>query len=94
MEVWHAKDGIKTYASVSDFLKAIAEFGKVAQKLNATYVYDQETGLKLFGKMAFYVQAKDGAMTTFLRKQDADSYAAKVGGKVIGFEEAIARATG
>ena len=94
MEIWHAKDGIKTYASVGDFLKAIADFKKVAQKLNATYVYDKTTGLKLFGKMAFYVQAKDGAMTTFLRKQDAVSYAAEVSGKVIGFEEAIASATG
>ena len=53
MEIWHAKDGIKTYASVGDFLKAIADFNKVAQKLNATYVYDKTTGLKLFGKNGF-----------------------------------------
>ncbi len=37
---------------------------------------------------------QDGVMTTFLRKQDADKFAAKVGGKVIGYEEAIASATG
>jgi NitT/TauT family transport system substrate-binding protein len=94
MEIWHAKDGIKSYPTIAEFLKAVAEFNKVAQKLNATYVYDEATGLKLFGKMAYYVQAKDGVMSTFLRKQDADEYAAKVGGKVIGYEEAIASATG
>ena len=33
-------------------------------------------------------------MTTFLRKQDAVSYAAEVSGKVIGFEEAIASEAG
>lgn len=94
LEIWHAKDGIKTYATIGEFLKAIAEFRTVAQKLNATYVYDKATGLKLFGKMAFYVQAKDGTMTTFLRKQDADAYAGTVGGKVIGFEDAISMTTG
>ena len=94
MEIWHAKDGIKTYSTTAEFLKAVAEFRTVAQKLNATYVYDKETGLKLFGKMAFYVKAKDGVMTTFLRKEDAEAYASTVGGKVIGFEEAIGSMTG
>lgn len=94
MEIWHAKDGIKTYSTTAEFLKAVAEFRTVAQKLNATYVYDKETGLKLFGKMAFYVQDKDGAMTTFLRKQDAETYASTIGGKVIDFETAVSNMTG
>ena len=90
MEIWHAKDGIKTYKSMADFLSAIRDFRKVAQKLNATYVYDEATGLKLFGKMAFYVKGKSGVTTTFLRKQDAEKFASETGGAVIGFEEAIA----
>lgn len=94
LEIWHAKDGIKTYATIGEFLKAVAEFRTVGQKLNATYVYDKATGLKLFGKMAFYVQSTDGAMTAFLRKQDADAYAGTIGGKVIGFEEAVGMTTG
>ena len=81
-----------TYASVGDFLKAIADFNKVAQKLNATYVYDKTTGLDSLEKWP--TPAKDGVMTTFLRKQNAVSYAAEVSGKVIGFEEATASATG
>jgi len=90
MEVWHAREGIKTYSDVKSFLKAVAEFKAVGQKLNATYVYDEKTGLKLFGKTAFYVKAKDGSFKTFLRKPDADAYAATSGGTTVGFEEALA----
>ncbi|MEM9681859.1 MAG: ABC transporter substrate-binding protein [Pseudomonadota bacterium] len=90
MEVWHAREGIKNYPEVKTFLKAVSDFRSVGQKLNATYVYDEATGLKLFGKMAFYVKDKDGDFTTFLRKKDADAFAAKSGGTVIGFEEALA----
>jgi NitT/TauT family transport system substrate-binding protein len=88
-EVWHAREGIKTFPDVKTFLEAVAKYKGVGQKLNATYVYDESTGLKLFGKMAFYVKAKDGSFKTFLRKPDADAYAAKSGGSVIGFEEAL-----
>lgn len=89
MEVWHAREGIKTFPDVKTFLEAVSKFKSVGQKLNATYVYDEATGLKLFGKMAFYVKAKDGSFTTFLRKPDADAFASKSGGTVIGFEEAL-----
>lgn len=90
MEIWHSRDGISTYPTLKEFLKAVANFQATGAKLNSTYVYDKETGLKLFGKTAFYVKAKDGSFATFLRKGEAESYAAKVGGKVINFEEAIA----
>lgn len=90
MEIWHAKEGIKTYPDLASFLKAVAKYQTVAQKLNATYVYDEVTGLKLFGKMAFYVKEKNGTYKTFLRKPDAEKFAAKVGGSVVGFKEAVA----
>jgi NitT/TauT family transport system substrate-binding protein len=90
MEVWHARDGIMSYPDVKAFLAAIAKFEAVGQKLNATYVYDEATGLKLFGKMAFYVKDKDGSFKTFLRKPDADKYAAKVGSSVVDYKEAVA----
>jgi len=90
MEVWHAREGIKTYPDVKAFLEAVAKFDAVGQKLNATYVYDETTGLKLFGKTAFYVKEKDGTFKAFLRKPDAEKYAAKSGGAVVGFKEAVA----
>jgi NitT/TauT family transport system substrate-binding protein len=93
-EVWHAKEGIKNYADLGTFLKAVGKFESVGQKLNATYVYDEVTGLKLFGKMAFYVKGPKGEYKAFLRKQDAEAYAKKVGSTLIGFKDAINSATG
>jgi NitT/TauT family transport system substrate-binding protein len=92
-EIWHARDGIKTYASLKDFLKAVGEFQSTGAKLNATYTYDRSTGLKMFGKSGFYVEAPDGTYTVFLVKPDADAYAETVKGKVMSFEQAVASAT-
>jgi NitT/TauT family transport system substrate-binding protein len=90
MEIWHARDGISTYPDMKAFLKAVAEFKATGAKLNATYVYDVETGLKLFGKTAFWVTTPDGKYATFLRKPEAQKHADKVNGKVVTFDEAVA----
>jgi len=88
-EIWHARDGISSYASVGDFLKAVAKSRATGAKLNATYVHDAETGLKLFGKTAFYVADGKGGFATFLRKGEAERRAAATGGKVLDFEAAL-----
>lgn len=90
MEIWHARDGVKTYPTMADFLKAVAKYNAEGAKLNATYVYDAETGLKLFGKTAFYVKSANGEFTTYLRKGEATAYAARVGGAVMTFDQAWA----
>ena len=89
-EIWHARDGILTYPTLKEFLKAVAEYQATGAKLNATYVYDRETGLKLFGKTAFYVALPDGDFAAFLRRDEAQRYAAGTGGKVVTFPEAVA----
>jgi NitT/TauT family transport system substrate-binding protein len=89
MEIWHSRDGISTYTTSVDFLTAIDNFRKTGAKLNATYVYDKQTGLKLFGKTAFFVKTK-GGYETFLRKPDADKFASEAGGEVMDFEKVIA----
>ena len=88
MEIWHSREGIKTYPSMTEFLKAVAKYNAEGSKLNATYVYDKETGLKLFGKTAFYVKGSDGEFSTFLRKREAEAYSKKVGGSVVTFDQA------
>lgn len=88
-EIWHARDGILDYPDLKAFLTAAHGFLASGAKLNATYVYDHETGLKLFGKTAFYVRAKDGQYTAFLRRNEAQAYAAGVGGTVETFEQAV-----
>ena len=90
MEIWHSRDGVSTYPSMPEFLTAVAEMMATGAKLNATYVYDIETGLKLFGKTAFWVKTGDAAYATFLRKGEAEAYASTTSGAVVSFEEAIA----
>ena len=89
MEIWHARDGISTYQTLPEFLSALSELQQTGAKLNATYVYDKTTGLKLFGKTAFFVKTADG-YATFLRKPDADAYASKMKGSVMGLDDAVA----
>ena len=89
MEIWHSREGISDYASIPEFLKAVDAFRQTGAKLNATYVYDKKTGLKLFGKTAFFVKDNEG-FVTFLRKPDADAYAKKKGGEVMDLEAALA----
>ncbi|MFY0609980.1 MAG: ABC transporter substrate-binding protein [Hyphomicrobiaceae bacterium] len=92
MEVWHSREGISTYPDMAAFLKAVSKYKAVGQKLNATYVYDKETGLKLFGKTAFYVAGPDGKFSTFLRKKDAEAFAGSSKGKLTDFAGALAMA--
>ncbi len=92
-EIWHARDGIKTYASLKDFLKAVGSFEATGAKLNATYTYDHNTGLKMFGKSGFYVEVPDGTYAAFLRKPDADAFAAPIKAKVMSFDQAVASTT-
>ena len=62
------------------------------QKVNASYVYDQVTGLKIFGKVAYYSQEANGALAAFMRKTDADTYAGKTKGKVVTYADALTNA--
>ena len=88
LEIWHAREGILTFDDAPSFLAAMAEIQMEASKVNATYVYDADTGLKLFGKTAFWVQSGDD-FTTFLRKGEAEEFAAANDGVLIDFEDAI-----
>ncbi|MEP1765042.1 MAG: ABC transporter substrate-binding protein [Sulfitobacter sp.] len=89
MEIWHSRDGVSTYGTPAEFLKGMADIRATAALVNATYVYDAETGLKLFGKTAFWVKAGDD-YATFLRKGEAEDFASANSGAVVTFDEAIA----
>lgn len=89
MEVWHPRDGISTFSDAPAFLTAVAEMKGTGTNLNATYVYDNETGLKLFGKTAFWVKAGED-YATFLRKGEAEAYAADNSGALTTFDAAVA----
>ncbi len=88
-EIWHSRDGLLPYPTTRAFLKAVAEFQATGTKLNATYVYDHATGLKLFGKTAFFVRKADGELVAFLRKGEAEEFAAREKGSLLSFDEAV-----
>ena len=45
-------------------------------------------GIKLFADQAFFAVGS-GDIAPFLLKKDAEAYAAKIGGKVLGFDDAV-----
>ncbi len=88
-EIWFADKGIVSYDSVADMLAAEAS---TDEAVNATYVYDNLTGLKLFGKAAYLVKGADGDVVAFLKKADSDKYIAENGGTLVIRENAVAMA--
>ncbi|AZT85021.1 sulfonate ABC transporter substrate-binding protein [Marinobacter sp. NP-4(2019)] len=88
-EIWFADKGIVTYDSVADMLAAMET---TESPINATYVYDNLTGLKLFGKAAYLVRGDDGEVVAFLKKADSEKHIANHGGTPVTPERAVAMA--
>lgn len=88
-EMWIEGEPIKSYSSVRAMLKAYKSAKAQDEQIDATYVYDQKTGLKLFGKDAFYVAAKGAPIKTFMLKKEAHHYASSHAGQVMTFSQAI-----
>ncbi|MGO9133373.1 MAG: ABC transporter substrate-binding protein [Methylovirgula sp.] len=89
-EVWVADKGIETYPTVKAMLKGVAAMNKAGVKINATYVYDANVGVKLFGKTAYFAKGGDGIVKAFLREPDATAYAKTSGGKAMSLTDALA----
>jgi NitT/TauT family transport system substrate-binding protein len=87
-EIWVDATGVHPYSSAACTLKAVAKLRAAGAKIDASYVFDTPRGLKLFADKAYYVAA-GGKIMPFLLKADAEADAAKTGGKLVGFEDAI-----
>ena len=87
-EIWHKDKGIVSYDTVAAMLTDKAAFDK-AGSLRASYVFDNTTGLKIFGHIATYVKGKDGVVTAFMRKPDAEAFAKDGGGALMAASPAI-----
>ena len=70
-EMWVDGVGIVSFTSVEAMTIMHTAVVKAGKKVNATYVYDKATGLKLFGHVAFYVKMPSGELVTFMKKGDA-----------------------
>ncbi|GLI20544.1 NitT/TauT family transport system substrate-binding protein [Xanthobacter flavus] len=96
-EIWVEGEGIKPYSSAACTLGALAELNAAGKKINMTYLFDTARGIKLFATDAFYaVSTKDGKteIQPFMLKADAEAAAAKAGGKVLPFADALKAASG
>jgi NitT/TauT family transport system substrate-binding protein len=88
-EVWVDGEGIEPFSSASCTLAAYADLKAKGKKINVAYVFDTTRGIKLFADKAFFAMGTDNLVTPFLLKKDAEGYAAKNGGKVMSFDEAL-----
>ncbi len=90
-EVWVDGDGVHPYSSAACTLKAVAQWRSAGKKIDASYVFDTAHGLKLFADKAIYV-ITPGGVFPFLLQGDAAAYATAHGGKMVGFDDAVAAA--
>lgn len=89
-EIWFTEQGIVSYDSIAVMLAAEAEAREAGTSINATYVYDNLTGLKLFGKAAWLVRETDGDVVAFLKKADSMNHIAAQDGTAVGLSGSLA----
>ena len=79
-ELWLAGSKVKPMSSVNALFAALRSAGANKQKVNAAYVYDHATGLKLFAQDAYYVTAPGKPTVAYMTEGEATRDAK--GGKV------------
>jgi NitT/TauT family transport system substrate-binding protein len=92
-ELWAKGEPIKMYGSLASLMTALREAEQSGKVLNAAYVFDHPTGLKLFAHRAFYVaggsgKAASASLVAFAWKEEAEAFATKHGGKVLALDDA------
>lgn len=92
-EIWHPRDGISSYETYEAFFEALAAIRDTGFAPLATYVYDESSGLKLFGNRAFYVESEDG-YAAFLKKTDADMFAKGASGSLTDYDTILGAISG
>ncbi|MCQ4312428.1 ABC transporter substrate-binding protein [Pseudomonas stutzeri] len=79
-EIWFAEKGIVAYDDTAAMLAAEEAAKADGTAINATYVYDNLTGLKLFGKSAYLIKDPSGEVLAFMKKSDSERHIAESGG--------------
>lgn len=91
-EVWIHGGDIVPFSSPVCTLLGVKKFTAEGKKFNAVYLVDHELGIKVFADAAFYAVGADPRkpdVVPFLLKKDAEAYAAKTGGKLATYAEAL-----
>lgn len=87
-EIWIKGGGISRYPSVAAMLTALKAAKRAGKDVEATYVYDAASGIKLFGNYAIYVKAPDGAIRAYMTPDEAAAH--KGVGTVLSFHKILA----
>ena len=92
-ELWVKGEPIKLFASLATLMTVLRQAEQSGRPVNAAYVFDYPTGLKLFAHRAFYVAGERGnaavaSLIAFASKDEADAFAIKHRGRVLSLEEA------
>jgi NitT/TauT family transport system substrate-binding protein len=89
-EMWVEGRGILSFPSIAEMLAAEQAARSEGSTVHATYVYDDNTGLKLFGKAAFMVRSDEGEVVAFMKKTDSEQYIATHGGVLLSKGDTVA----
>jgi NitT/TauT family transport system substrate-binding protein len=82
-QIWFADEGIVEYESVADMVAAYRTADSEGREVYSTYVYDHDSGIKMFGKAAFLAETPDGDVVAFMKRDDSLAYVADNGGRMI-----------
>jgi NitT/TauT family transport system substrate-binding protein len=93
-EVWIEGGALTAYSSTMCTLAAVKKDLSEGKKVDVSYVFDKTLGIKLFADKAFYAlntkNPKKPEIVPFLLKKDAEAWAAKTGGRLATYTEALA----
>jgi NitT/TauT family transport system substrate-binding protein len=97
-EIWIKGGDIVPVSSPACLLAGIRKYEAEGKKIGAAYLFDKQLGIKVFADKAFYAldtkDPKKPQAVPFLLKKDAEAHAAKVGGKLATYAEALTAVTG
>ena len=97
-QIWLTKGDIVPFSSTACTLTAVNKLSGEGSKIGVAYVFDQALGIKMFADKAFYAiggkDPKRPEVVPFLLKKDAEAHAAKIGGRLATYEEALKAVAG
>jgi len=87
-QVWvQGESTVRLYSSPEAALAAAVKAESTGQKVRVVYVHDRQSGIKLFADRAWFV-SKEGKLSAFLLKNDAEKWAGTNGGSVLDYAAA------
>ncbi|MCE2999557.1 MAG: ABC transporter substrate-binding protein [Betaproteobacteria bacterium] len=97
-QIWIADGDIVSFSSPACTLAAVRRYRSEGKRMGAVYLTDQSLGIRLFADKAFYAiggkDQKRPVVVPFLLKKDAEGHAAKIGGRLGSFDDAVAAVGG